>query len=284
MEDKSKNNLDNELSYVTKSARNESEKISVNGGNKLATTSGTSVSTGSLTYYLNESTPYFQDGFTLEELPIYAAFLAVTLISATTLNSICGKVADPKAIASAILAGLSTGLAPASIIIALFFTGLGDLITAGAFSLLGMLGGILYIRRGKKVHQPCGKKLNCDTWICPNCKRFINPTYDFRSKDMWDIFDICQYLDIGGRRMNVLQAIAYIDHAGLLSKGTKRPETPALWSPKLIVENANDDNKLNEFYDEWQEFTNSKPYQDCSGEFDCILREWNTMKVEKAAR
>jgi hypothetical protein len=265
---------------VAEQAAVDAERIDLQPKGQLATAIGTATAAGSLTYFLGAESEVFSTGLTGTESPLYIAYTAIALIAMQSLLSICGKKATKEMIAG-VLTGASGALGVAGVITAMAFGLVGDLFTFGGFTIGGALLGWWLTRRGKKTHAPCGMDLPCQTWVCPKCKYLINPTMEWAQRDDWNILDVCQYLDVGGKRMNALKAIAFLDFANALHETKKRPDTPALWKPHRIKEIATDDTLVDRFSDLWSTFTRTYAIDDPKADIEKLLLQWERFRTNR---
>jgi hypothetical protein len=245
---------------------------------------GAAVAVGSLAYYLGTDTDYFVDAASSSEVPLYAAFAAISAISVAELVGICGR-RSPKTLLTGLLTGGATGagigLGVAGIALGLT----ADLFTCGAFTAGGLIIGWLLSRRGKKKHD-CGARLPCDTWICPRCRRIISPPRNWREKDLWNILDVCDYLDTGGRAMDSVKAIAFLDYTGLLDKGIYVLGSPAVWKPEDVKRKSLDTGLVNDFALKWRRFEEFEgltgPHEDLG--IKHLLAQWQEFWRHEARR
>ncbi len=221
------------LELIKKSSEKRANDITVPEDNKIKPNLTNAVIFSALTYYLGFNTDAFTSGASLNEIPVYLIYGCLSLLSVQNLESICGKPSAKKIFGSVIGGGV--GGAGVGGIIATIALGLvGDIAVTGGLATIGMIGAYFYNKKGKKIHN-CGKKLNCQTWICTKCKHIIKPSEKWRTKDRWNLLDVCDYLDTGGFEMDTLKAIAFMDYLKLLNDTQNISSTnPVLWKPDLI--------------------------------------------------
>lgn len=229
-----------------------SESIDTSRPGQITTGLGNLTVTGSLAYYLGTNSQYFTNGATTSEVPLFAAFTAMSFLAVNELVNICGRKST-KTLVSGLLQGGNGGLGLGLTIAGMALGTVGDLITCGGFTLTGLLAGWLLTRRGKKKHI-CGERLPCDKWICTRCKRIIAPSKEWVTKDNWNILDVCDYLDKGGLEWNTIKSLAFLEHAGLLKAAKKYEGSPLLWNPGDIKKKTSDESVMNKFVQDWKGF------------------------------
>lgn len=243
------------------------EQAAVNAGDidtskpgQVTTAASTLLASGSLAYFLGTDSTYFTSPAAPAEVPVYTAFLALAFLAAKDLTNICGRRATKATLAGA-LSGGTTGLGTGLSIAGLALGVVGDIVLCGGLTLLGLVAGYFFTKDGQKRHS-CGAKLPCNTWICPQCKRIVSPSRNWRDKPKWNILDVCDFLDTGGWEWDTVKALAYLEHSGILGKPVVVAGSPALWDRTVIEKATADDKALNDFAREWEEFRGREPYTD----------------------
>ncbi len=66
------------------------------------------------------------------------------------------------------------------------------------------------------------------------CLKIIAPNGKWRTKEFWDILDVCDFLDNGGLGLNTVQSLSFLQIAGLLDKAERNGDEPAFWLPEQI--------------------------------------------------
>ena len=106
-------------------ALNESAVVDVSPKNQLTNVAVSSITIGSIAYYLGTSSQYFIDGLSFAEAPVYVVFLAISYLCKRNLDNICGKN-DIKTILTGVFTGTTGLLAPAGIINGIAFNAMGS--------------------------------------------------------------------------------------------------------------------------------------------------------------
>jgi hypothetical protein len=266
----------NHIESLKREACERSAPVNVPTGHQLAVGAGSLVATGALTFYVGEFTQYFANGPAIEEVPIYAAFLAIGLLSIATLPNICGRQ-DGRTKLAGILSGGAGGLGAGGAIAGIAFSAFVDIFLLGAGTIVG--GGIGYwlTRRGRKRHVNCGAVLPCDTWVCPNCFRVINAD-DIRGKARWTILDIAIFLDQGSYRLNVRHALALMRFHDLFTKGQSIGGNAATWNPRDVIGLVEDEHAMQKFSGLLKEFETSHAGLDTKS----YLRAWDELLRDHA--
>jgi hypothetical protein len=259
------------INRVTGRAAEEAAGLEIAQKNRLVAGGTQAVAVGSITYFLGTHGSAFADGFTGAESPIYLAYFAVASLSVQTLLSICGRRA-PKNILAGILTGATAGASPASVIMMVAFGLIGDVATFGAFTIGGGIVGYVLTRKGRKKHM-CSQKLPCGTWVCPKCKRVIKPGDAWKTKDHWDVLDVCCYLDAGGLSWNVMRALAFLRFTGILD-GNRQDDDGARWRPGTVRKLATDESVLNQFQRQWSQFLKANRVDNPDVDIEKLLLYW----------
>ncbi len=260
------------------------ELVDISAKGQITNGVGSALTSVSLLYYLSIDGGYFLDAADLSESPLYVAFLVISLLAIRNLLSICGKK-KPKTIVAGILGGITGGSGVGAIITGMAFGLIMDIVTLGGATIIGGFIGYLLTRRGKKRHaDPCGIKLPCDTWICPKCRKLIKPSKAWIHKDIWNILDVCDYLDTGGLEMDIIQALAFLDFSNLLGSRTDYSGFPVLWERTDVKDRARDKVLFKRFANAWSQFQEqlgistlvSKPLQ-----IERLLDQWNKFRLKE---
>ncbi|WP_424493261.1 hypothetical protein [Salinimicrobium sp. GXAS 041] len=245
------------LKIIHEESRKKSDEISVPKDEKIGQNLTSTVIVIALTSFLGLNTNVFTNGANISEIPIYFIYGGLNLMAVNNLDSICGKPSI-KSLLSKMSGGATAGISTAGIIAAIALSTTMDLVLLGGLGTLGALASYFINRKGKKTHT-CGKKMNCQTWICPKCKELIKPSKEWREKDRWSLLDICEYLGNGGYSMNTIKSIAFLVYTKLLKKEKYQLGTnPILWKPDYIKHIA--DKKSNHFNKDFEFFLKKSNY------------------------
>ena len=260
------------MTELNSEALAQSDSVEVPSNPHWSVGAGAAIASGSIAYYLGSYTEYFISGPLPSEAPIYAAFVSISLLSTVSLRSICGRK-EKKVKISGILNGATSWFSVAATITGLAFGVAADAAILGGFTAGGGVLGYVLSRTGKKKHrEPCGQLLPCDTWICPSCFHIISSDEHIENKSYWTILEACQHLDTGSARLNVMQALAFMQLAELLEAGIARKGFQTFWDPNAIRNSIKDPKKFDQFAREWAQFENKEGKLD--GDVDTVLRKW----------